>query len=44
MVKVAGWLSGLVVVAWVFLMADVQSNVTDDRKPVSLTKSRRSTQ
>jgi Na+/phosphate symporter len=30
MVKVAGWLSALVVVAWVFLMADVQSNFTDD--------------
>ena len=30
MVRVAGWLSGLVVVAWVILMADVQPNFIDD--------------
>jgi uncharacterized membrane protein len=32
MVKVAGWLSALVVVAWIILMADVQPNFTDDRQ------------
>lgn len=30
MVKVAGWLSGLVVIAWIILMADVQPNFIDD--------------
>ena len=30
MVKVAGWLSCLVVVAWVILMADVQPNFIND--------------
>ena len=30
MVKVAGWLSALVVVAWVFLMADIQPNFIGD--------------
>ena len=28
--KVAGWLTGRVVVAWVILLADVQSNFIDD--------------
>ena len=30
MVKVAGWLSVFVVVAWIFLMADIQPNFIDD--------------
>jgi hypothetical protein len=30
MVKVAGWLSALVVVAWIILMVDVQPNFIDD--------------
>jgi hypothetical protein len=33
MVKVAGWLSGLVVVAWIILMVDVQHNFIDDPEP-----------
>jgi hypothetical protein len=30
MVKVAGWLSALVVVAWIVLMVDVQPNFIND--------------
>jgi len=30
MVKAAGWLSVLVVLAWIFLMADIQPNFLDD--------------
>ncbi len=33
MVKVAGVLSGLVVIAWIYVMVDVQHNFIDDPEP-----------
>ena len=33
MVKIAGVLSGLVVIAWIWVVADVQHNFIDDPEP-----------